>query len=316
MISSPLKLTANSISRKSAFSWEYLRKKATKHPTTFNEKILFRMAYDRNELFKIISDKLLVRNYVRDVIGEQYLTKLYASVENLNEINLDTLPESYVAKVNHGSGGLLGVWSGTPKEISLPADTKEIRWARYWVHPENFNKDLALKMFDYWINSDYGSQSLRTPEWAYQNMERRILIEETLLDDKGRLATQLHFWVFSGKVRMISVAGRDETGQHTFAFFTKDWAQIEMTIFIKRLYQTTSPVPEKPKNLSQMIEVAELLSGNLDFIRVDLYNINERIVFGEMTLYPTAGECVYIPKVWTETIGSWWNLDLEMSSHG
>ena len=65
-----------------------------------------------------------------------------------------------------------------------------------------------------------------------------------------------------------------------------------------------------------MIEVAELLSGNLDFIRVDLYNINERIVFGEMTLYPTAGECVYIPKVWTETIGSWWNLDLEMSSHG
>jgi len=273
------------------------------------------MAYDRNELFKIISDKLLVRNYVRDIIGEQYLTKLYASAENLNDINMDTLPESYVAKVNHGSGGLLGVWSGTPKGISLPTDTKEIRWARYWVHPENFNKDLALKMFDFWIKSDYGTQSLRSPEWAYQNMERRILIEETLLDDKGGLATQLNFWVFSGKVRMISVAGRDDLGHHTFAFFTKDWVRIEMTIFIKKIYKTTSPVPLKPENLLQMIKVAEQLSGNLDFVRVDLYSIQERIVFGEMTLYPTAGECVYIPKIWTETMGSWWNLDLKMSSY-
>jgi hypothetical protein len=88
-----------------------------------------------------------------------------------------------------------------------------------------------------------------------------------------------------------------------------------MQVFIKKLYPTSSPVPAKPDNLLQMIEVAELLSGNLDFVRVDLYNIEKRIVFGEMTLYPSAGECAYIPKIWTETLGSWWELNPMMSSH-
>jgi len=315
LIRSACSLTKNLSSLKSTFSWEYLKKKAPNNPKTFNEKILYRMAYDRNELFKIISDKILVRNYVSEIIGEQYLTKLYASAESLNDIKFETLPETFVAKVNHGSGGLLGVWNGTPKNVSLPTKSKEIRWARYWVHPEKFNKDCALKMFDYWLNSDYGSQSLRTPEWAYQNMDRRILIEETLINEKGGLATQLNFWVFNGKVRMISVAGRNDAGHHTFAFFTQGWEQIQMQVFIKKLYPTSSPVPDKPDNLLQMIEVTELLSGNLDFVRVDLYNIEQRIVFGEMTVYPSAGECAYIPKKWTETLGSWWELNPMMSSH-
>ena len=293
----------------------HLRKLATKTPKTFNEKVFYRMAYDRNDLFKIIADKLLVRNYVRDVIGEQYLTKLYDSVKNFNDIRWDILPESFVAKVNHGSGGMLGVWNGIPKEISLPAKSKEIKWARYWVHSENFDKDLALKIFEYWLSSDYGSQSLRTPEWAYRNMERRILIEETLIDDMGRLATQLQFWVFNGKTRMIAISGRNDEGGHTMAFFTSDWEQIQMQVFLKKLYQTTTPLPLKPNNLFQLIKVAEQLSGNLDFVRVDLYNLRERIVFGEMTLYPSAGECVYIPKIWNETLGSWWNTNLNTAPH-
>jgi len=246
-------------------------------PRTFNERIERKILFDRNPMMAIFADKLRAREYVKSRLGDdQYLTKLYAAVASPANIGRLTLPQKFVMKPNHASGF-----------VKIVGDSSKIQPGEL--------EGLAAE----WLAVDYYKDV--TQEWAYKNVRRRIMFEE-LLEVNGRVPDDFKFYCFSGEPRWFHVA-HDRFGKLRVTSYDLNLSPLPVKI---GEYENFTEKLEAPPNFDKMLEVARRLSSGIDFLRVDLYNISGRIVFGELTNYPSNGRTVYHPPEWDLKYGSYW----------
>lgn len=234
------------------------------HPRTYNQKIQWMKIYDVSAEKTKLSDKYQVRGWIAEKIGKEYLIPLIEVWEHPSEIDFDALPRSFCLKANHGSGMNYVVKDKT--ELSV-RDIKKIR-----------------KMLQGWMEIPYCAYYM---EFQYRNISRKILAEKYIEQMSGNLFDyKIH--CFNGKPEIIQVIGDRDLEQHTAmeAFFDTDWKRNKQMYNTYDQYEKT---PEKPKKLNEMLRIARILSRGFRYVRVDLYNIDGEIKFGEMTFTPAAG---------------------------
>ena len=266
-------------------------------PHSFNEKIKYKAAFDRREILTVFADKIAVREYVSRTVGDKYLPQCYLTTRQPSEIDWNAIPNEFVMKAKHCSGGVVVVWRGADEGSVLPANRKDIYWARYLVKPENLVKSDLVNLAKSWLDKNYSYSFLsrRVPEWAYLNIERQILFEELLIEGGNSIARDYKFHMFNGRCEMINVIERNKFGfmgnkKNYSSVFDSRWNKLSVS-----LNGNFSPsiIPEEPNNFMEMLNVATELAQGIDYVRVDLYNVDGRIVFGELTSYPQSGRNTY-----------------------
>lgn len=234
------------------------------NPVYFGEKIQWMKLFGNLESFEELVDKYKVRNYVSEKIGEEYLIKLLGVYDDSESIKFEELPEKFVLKVNHGSG--YNIICSDKSKLNIRKTRKQL------------NK---------WLKEDY-SQIKKEPQYKF--VERKIICEEFINDSSGQLLDYKIF-CFNGKAEFIEV-DFDRFGEHKMNFYDLDWNLMDLR---KGKYSTSTNDLHKPNNLSKMIEIANTLSSDLPFARIDLYLVDEKIYFGEITLTPAGGVTGFDP---------------------
>ncbi|SDR27547.1 ATP-grasp fold amidoligase family protein [Pseudovibrio sp. Tun.PSC04-5.I4] len=232
-------------------------------PQDYRDLVLKTMAFPDNEARAIVCDKLALRGYVEEKLGDGYLPDLIDVCEHFEELKLHEYPVPFVLKPNHASGCLHLVFSA---EDLAEIDEETECWMEY-RHNE-------------------------AVEWVYRNIEPRYFVEEMLCDNNNHPLPDYKITCFFGEPVMIW-KDTDRFGTHYQDIFTPEWEPIKAQL----LYPGSPDIkPDKPKTLDRMLEIARILSKGFSFIRVDLYSDNEKIYVGELTSFTEAGNFVYSPR--------------------
>ena len=247
------------------------------HPTGFNEKILFKMLRDRRPMLTLFSDKLRLRDYVRQIAPSLFIPTLYWWSDRAETLPFDALPSAFVLKANHGSG-----WN------CIVEDKGEVR-----------RSDL-VRLGKRWLKSDF---TIVGREWAYRDVRRALYAEQLLRGRDEATPPDYKLFAFAGKVRLIQV-DRGRFTRHTQVLYDERWNLIEGTVAA----MPGEPI-ERPTSLPLMIEAAEALSAGVDFVRADLYDIEGKVYFGELTTSPNKGLSPFRPPSLDKLLGSWLDLD-------
>lgn len=251
-------------------------------PETYNEKLQWMKVYDRNPIYTSLVDKAEVKKYVADKLGgSEYIIPTIGVWNNFDDIQFDKLSFPSVLKCTHDSGSIRVC------ENKENIDIEEMR--------KHFNQCLKHKSFK------------AGREWAYKNVSPRIIAEPFLVDISGVGLMDYKFFCFDGKVKALFVAtDRGVKGQDVkFDFFDAQFNHLNL----KHGHNNAPVIPAKPENFEKMIDIAEKLSVGLRHVRVDLYNINGKILFGEMTFYHHCGFVPFDPEEWDHTFGGWISLE-------
>jgi TupA-like ATPgrasp len=270
-------------------------------PVTFRDKMRYKMAHDRRPLLTTFADKASVREYVAAKVGRHVLKELFLVTDDPLDIRRDALPREFVLHATHGSGGCVIVGDHVPREERLPEPPAG--WARLQVFPDGVDWTRLRRLCREWLRLRYKP----TTEWAYRHVPPRILVEELLVDN-GSVAPDFRFFVFHGRVCLIRVDSGWFGGSRAGNFYSPDWRLLPV--------KSTTSVPlgaelERPATLHEMVRVAEALGQETDFVRVDLYDLGGRIVFGELTSYPYGGVDEFRPASFDHEVGAWWFLPEE-----
>lgn len=256
------------------------------NPGTLNEKIQWRKLHDRNPMYPFCTDKYRVRTYVRDRVGEDYLVPLILATSTITEVDFESLPDRFVMKANHGSG-----WN-------------ELVWDKHQLE-----RRRAIRTARRWLRSNFYA---RYREWQYKDIEPLILIEELLADEAGALPAEYRFFCFDGQARFVEVV----TGRFGPAlkvdYYDMDWVHIPVT---HDIYENAVGLP-RPACLDEMVAVAQKLSREFSFVRVDLYLAGDRPYFGELTFTPSAGLLRFHPPEYDRIFGEGWPLTRERQAAG
>ena len=262
-------------------------------PVTFNDKVRQRLLKDRRPLLTTFADKVAVREYVRAKVGGEILTELLLVTQDPNAVQETVLPREFALKASHGSGGCVLVTECAPPENQLPPSP--VSWFRIAVSPDRLDWDRLRRICRELLGIRYQPRL----EWAYRNVPPRILVEELLLED-GSLPNDYKFFVFQGRVRLVQV-DIDRYGRHFRNLYSREWEIVPVETRHAR-----GPEVEKPHFLDEMVSIAERLGEDMDFVRVDLYALGDRILFGELTNYPAAGNW-FTPAFFDYDLGAWWS---------
>ena len=239
-------------------------------PETFNEKLQWLKLYNRRPEYTVMVDKYLVRDYIAEMLGDEYLIPLIGAWDSADEVDFDSLPERFVLKCNHNSG--LGMYICRNKS---EMDTKKVR--------DELRRGMAQ---NYYLNGR---------EWPYKNVPRKIIAEQFMEDSSGGLV-DYKFFCFDGYVDSVMVCLDRHLGDTKFYFFDREWK-------LKRLNVRGKNAPKdftlpKPSCIDEMFCIAEKLSKGLPYSRIDLYECNGKIYFGEITFFPDSG---FDPNLLPET---------------
>jgi len=262
----------------------YLRKGYNlnlKNPRSFCEKLVWKKIHDKNPLLLITADKYLVRNYIHEVLGkneaEIILIPLLYVTDKPENIPFDDLPDKYIIKPSHASGKVIIIKESIPDRNQILAKCRR------------------------WLASQYG---LDKNEWAYKDIQRKIIIEELLQDESGGVPDDYKLFMFNGKCHIILLCSERYSKDGTkYNLYSPDWEEMNIT------YRTAKgPRKQKPSSLQDMISVAEKLSAPFDFVRVDFYMVHGKIYFGELTHYPGSGWIKIEPVEFDFELGKYWDL--------
>lgn len=252
-----------------------------KKPSTFNEKIQWLKLHDRKPIYSIMVDKLLVKEYISNKIGEEYVIPTLGCWDKFDDINFALLPNEFVLKSSNGGGG---------NGVIICKDKKMFDYAK------------AKKVLELSLQSD---ASKMQGEWVYKDIKPRIIAERLIKDTSSMDLKDYKFFCFNGKVRCFKIDfGRFE--EHHANYYDP---QGNVLYFGETL---CPPVfdhhLQMPTNLPLMIKLAEKISDGHIFLRVDLYNVDSKIYFGECTFYPNAGFGPFIPEEWDQKLGEYIQL--------
>ncbi len=271
----------------------------TRNPHTFRDKVRYKMLRDHRALVVTFADKAAVRDYVAAAIGSRYLPHAYAIVDDPEALHEVHLPEAYVVKPTHGSGAAIVVSDRAPGEARLPSEPGS--WVYRHVRPEFAAREDVVRIAHGWLTQLYGQGPNR--EWVYGQVPRRVIVEEMLTGADGGVPDDYKFFVYHGTCVFVEVdTGR--FGRRTQDFFHTDWQHLPLS----GGSPWADPEPPKPALLGEMIEIAEQLGADTDFVRVDLYDVDGRVVFGELTSFPAGGDSPFDPEYFNEEFGRPWTV--------
>ena len=249
------------------------------NPETYNEKIMWSKLNDRDPLRTQLSDKAAVRDWVIEKLGtDKYCIPRYGIWNSFDEICFDELPDSFILKTNHGFATNVIVRDKSELDI-----------------------EECRKKFDRWMKKSFLG---RTMEYQYLGITPRIICEELLFTDKDDLP-DYKFFCFDGKVYCSYLMEDYSIDPHNgkLGFLDRDW---KLMPYHRKEYKPLDSQPPKPENYEKMIEIAETLSEGFPHVRVDLYNTDGRIYFGEMTFTTTAGQGLFDPPEFDRILGKQW----------
>lgn len=249
-------------------------------PVTFNEKLQWLKLHDRDPLYTTLADKYAVRQYIAKEIGEEYLIPLVGGPwSSADEIDFDALPEQFVLKCNHDSGGV--IVCKNKSELNV----EKIK--------SFLNKRLKVNFY-------YSHR-----EWQYKGIKPCIIAEKYMEAPGGELR-DYKFYCFDGEPKFIRVIKESAMKDQpiSYAFFDMDF---NMLPFYTSVPHSDVPI-SKPENFELMKKLAERLSRGMSHVRIDLYDTGSKVYFGEITLYDGSGMVIYDPAEWDEKIGGWLKL--------
>lgn len=269
----------------------------TRRPRTFNEKVRYKMLRDHRRLMVTFADKVAVRDHVAALAGPDVLPKLLHVIDDPRDLARVALPPAYVLKPTHGSGVAVVVSAGAPATSQLPDPVSS--WGYHHVRPEHAPVEHLVALGESWLSQLYGQGPNR--EWAYGHVPRRLVVEELLTGAEGGIPDDYKFFVFHGTCRYVQV-DRGRFDGRTQDFFDRDWAHLPLS---GGNPWAAPPIP-RPSRLDEMVELAERLAQDTDFVRVDLYDLPGRIVFGELSSFPAGGDSPFEPESFNLEFGSHW----------
>lgn len=244
------------------------------NPQTFNEKLQWLKLYNRKPEYTVMVDKYKVREYIAQELGEEYLIPLLGVWDNPDEIDFDALPNQFVLKCNHNSG--LGMCICKDKsELDISKVKVELR--------------KGLKQ-DYYLTGR---------EWPYKDVPRKIIAEKYMEDVSGDLK-DYKFYCFNGEMKFVMINSDRNTSRPTRAdYFDRDFNWLDFTWG----YSHAEVHPKKLEQFEKMVAIVEKLAKGLPHIRVDLYDCNGKIYFGELTFFDGSGFDKIEPLEWDYKIG-------------
>lgn len=245
----------------------------------YTEKMQWKKLYYINPKEYILSDKLAVRPWVKEMIGEEFLIPLLGVWDNFDEIDFDSLPPRFVLKPTHSSANILIV-----------------------KDKNRFDKEYAALMFRLWMSVDYAYASF---EMNYKGIPRHIIAEKYMEDKNGELP-DYKFMCFDGKPYCCWV-DQGRFTNHTRDIFDLNW---NLLPFTEHFPNSGNPI-SRPSNFDKMVEIATILSEGFSHVRVDLYNIDGMVYFGEMTFCESSGFCEINPDEYDYKMGAMWALPID-----
>lgn len=250
------------------------------NPQTYNEKLQWLKLYNRNLNYTNLVDKVEVKKYVSDIIGDNYVIPTLGVWNSFDDIEFEKLPNEFVLKCTHDSGGIV-----------ICKDKKK------------FNKEKARKKLNKSLNSSFFWLSR---EWPYKNIKPRIIAEKFISSKVDEDLKDYKFFCFSGKVKALYVASdRGNIKEETkFDFFDENFNRLPFT----NGYPNSLIDIEKPSRFELMKSLAEKLGVGFPHVRIDFYEVDGQILFGEMTFYHMSGLAPFNPEEWDQKFGAWLEL--------
>lgn len=272
------------VSDENFVKWKYYlnfhKRLDLRNPQTFNEKLQWLKLYDQHEEYTQLVDKYEAKQFVASIIGKEYIIPTIGVYDSIEEIDFEYLPQQFVIKCTHNSGGI--IVCKDKQKLDIKNSCKQLeKW---------------LKVNPYWKNREY----------PYKNVKPRIIIEQYMEDESGYELKDYKFFCFDGEPKCLFVAtDRGKEGEETkFDFFDLEWNHLPFTNGHPNSKQSIS----KPNSFENMIEISRRLSQGFPHVRVDLYNINGRIYFGELTFFHWSGLTPFVPEEWDYRFGEFLNL--------
>lgn len=257
-----LRLVPDKVFLKIYFRFKMGYKLDLKSPKTLNEKIQCLKLYNRKTLYTKLADKYEVRKYIKENLGEEYLIPLIGVYDSFDKIKFDELPNQFVIKCNHDSASVI-----------VCKDKK------------NFDYDAAKDKITRSLKSNY---YYGWREWAYKDIKPRIIIEKYMEDKKNGELIDYKFYCSNGKCNYVMTCSNRMKDGTKFYYFDQEWNIQKKMSYDGMKLKENCPI-KKPKNLKEMFETARKLSKKIPFVRIDLYNVDNKIFFGEYTFYPCGG---------------------------
>ncbi len=250
-----------------------------KNPKTFNEKLQWLKLHDRKEIYTTMVDKYLVKDYVENLIGKKYIIPTLGVWSQFDAIDFDRLPNQFVLKCTHDSGGLVVCLDKT-----------------------KFDKQKAKKKIEESLKTNY-YRNCR--EWPYKNVIPRIIVEPYMKDDKLDELIDYKIMCFNGEPKMAFTCTERFNGELKVTFFDLDWNPLPF----ERHYPSSKKKISKPQHLDTMLCLAKKLSKDIPFVRVDFYEINNKVYFGELTFFPGSGFEEFTPNEYDLKLGEMITLE-------
>lgn len=250
------------------------------NPKTFNEKLQWLKLYNRKPEYTTMVDKYAVKKFVADIIGDEYIIPTLGVWDSFEDIDFDKLPNQFVLKCTHDSGGLV-----------ICKDKSK------------FNKVAAKEKIEASLKTDFYKLGR---EWPYKNVPRRIIAEKYMEDSNDPDLKDYKLMCFNGIVQSTFVCSDRATGKGLHVtFMDRNWEKLPF----ERHYPSSSDPITKPVCYEEMVVLAEKLSAGIPFVRVDFYEINKKVYFGELTFFPGCGTEEFTPTEWDFKLGQMINID-------
>lgn len=247
------------------------------NPQTYNEKLQWLKLHDQHSEYSMMVDKYEAKKYVAKIIGDEYIIPTLGVYDSFEEIDFDQLPQQFVLKCTHNSGGIV-----ICKDKKLFNKTNAKKFLTKYLHKN-----------PYWSNREY----------PYKNVKPRIIAEKYMVDESGSELKDYKFFCFNGESKLMFIAS--ERPKNTkFDFYDMHFNHLPFT----NGHPCSTKVFKKPDNFEEMITISEKLSQGIPHVRVDLYNINGRIYFGELTFFHWSGKVPFNPEEWDYKLGEWLQL--------
>ena len=249
------------------------------NPILYTEKLQWLKLYDQRPEYTTMVDKYAAKKFVAERIGEKYIIPLLGVWESVDEINFDVLPNQFVLKTTHDSGTVV-----------------------ICKNKRNLDIKGVKKKLGHFLKRNYYDCKR---EWPYKNVKPCIIAEAYMEDGTYKELRDYKFFTFGGVPKVLYIAQGRGNGEATVAdFFDMDFNHLDLTID----HDKSNTPPEKPRCFDKMKKLAALLSEGTPQLRVDFYEVDGKVYFGEMTFFHCSGFEKFHPQKWDEIFGDWVKL--------
>lgn len=255
------------------------------NPQTFNEKLQWLKLHDRKDIYTTMVDKYEAKKYVAKIIGEEYIIPTIGIYDRFDDIDFDKLPDQFVIKCTHNSGGIV---------ICRNKRTLNVKKAKRIIS-----------------KSMYRNFYLTSREWPYKNVKPRIIIEKYMEDKNSKTMRDYKIFCFSGKPEIMYLSeGLENHSTACMSFYDMDF---NITDCKRKDFRLLDYTPQKPKNWEKMKNFSAILSKGIPHLRVDWYEVNGKLYFGELTFSTCGGMVPFEDEKWDKKLGSM--IDLGIKEH-